>query len=517
MHTETLPLDETDCFSQFFLDYINKKESLTPFYGAFPEIGNFEGVIKKRNFPKECRSVLVEVLKKQYQPLEYSSKVLQNIEALGYDKTFTVTTGHQLNIFTGPLYFIYKIVTVINACKSLKQAYSDYEFVPVYWMASEDHDFEEINHCYFEGKKFSWNTDQKGAVGRFDPSGLIEIARQLPSGAQFFNEAYSEKTLAEATRKYVNHLFGDEGLVVVEADDPKLKEQFQHVIEDDLFIHTAEDLVSKTSSSLESQGFKTQVHARQINFFYLENGLRERIEKTEDGFVVLNSDISFSNEEMSARIKSNPEQFSPNVILRPLYQETILPNLAYVGGPSEAVYWLQLKAVFDHFHTAFPMLMPRNFALVIPQNIQKKWDKTGLQTKDIFLSSDDALKKWINVNANHALSYEQELQKLKVVESELKEKSHKIDPTLAQHIEALNSTFQKKLAKAEKKLLRAEKRKHEDKRQQIASVKEELFPNGSLQERHDNFLNFFVKDPKFIQKVLSSFDPFNYKMYLLHI
>lgn len=238
MRTETIPLDETDCFSRFFLDYINHKKELAPFYNAFPTVKNFEKIIKNRQFKDSNRSVLVDVLKEQYHGLEINGEVSGNIDSLAGSKTFTVTTGHQLNVFTGPLYFIYKIVTVINACKTLKQAYPDCNFVPVYWMASEDHDFDEINHFFFEGKKYEWKTDQKGAVGHFDPSGLKEIADKLPKGAEFFKEAYSHDTLADAVRTYVNHLFGSEGIVVVDADHPKLKTLFTPVIEDDLFTHS---------------------------------------------------------------------------------------------------------------------------------------------------------------------------------------------------------------------------------------------------------------------------------------
>lgn len=515
MRTETLPLDETDCFSSFFIDYINQKKELASFYNDFPTVENFEKIIKNRQFNDGNRSVLVEVLKKQYKSLDINSAVTANIESLGDSKTFTVTTGHQLNIFTGPLYFIYKIVTVINACKTLKQAYPDYNFVPVYWMASEDHDFDEINHFFFEGKKYEWQTDQTGAVGHFDPSGLKEIADKLPKGAAFFKEAYSKKTLADAGRAYVNHLFGNEGLLVVDGDQADLKALFAPVIEDDLFIHSSEDLVAKTSSTLEELGYKTQVRARQINFFYLDQGVRERIEKTDEGFEVVDTNLKFSDEEMRKLIKAHPERFSPNVILRPLYQETILPNLAYVGGPSEAVYWLQLKGAFDHFKTAFPLLMPRNFALVVPEATSVKWKKTGLNQSDLFLSAEKAFEKWVKANCDHEISYSNELEELKELENSLKNKAADVDPTLTQHIEALHASFSKRIEKAEKKLVRAEKRLHEDRRRQIESVKEALFPGGSLQERKDNFLNFYLNDPEFVKKLLSTFDALDYRMYLL--
>ncbi len=516
MRTETIPLEETDCFSQFFLDYITQKEALAPFYADFPSVPNFKKAIENRNFDDYGRGVLVEVLNKQYENVQVSPAVTNNINSLNDSKTFTITTGHQLNIFTGPLYFIYKIVTVINACKTLKQAYPEYNFVPVYWMASEDHDYDEINHFFFEGKKYIWETVQSGAVGRFDPSALKEIANKLPNGAEFFKDAYSQESLAAAGRAYVNHLFGNEGLVVVDGDSQALKAQFTPVIEDDLFEHHSEKLVSKTSSSLEEIGYKTQVHAREINFFYLDNSVRERIEKSENGFSVVDTELQFTEDEIRELIKEHPERFSPNVILRPLYQETILPNLAYVGGPSEAVYWLQLKAVFDHFKTAFPLLMPRNFALVVPSDVSSKWSKTGLPETDVFLDSDKAFTKWVKSNSENDLSYSSELEKLEELESKQKEKAISIDPTLSQHIEALYATFSNRIEKAEKKLIRAEKRKHEECKQQIEGVKNVLFPGGSLQERKDNFLNFYLKNPQFIQVLLQTFDAFDYRMYVLY-
>ncbi|MFK7951400.1 MAG: bacillithiol biosynthesis cysteine-adding enzyme BshC [Ekhidna sp.] len=516
MRTETLPLDETDCFSRLFIDYIQQKPELKKFYTDFPAIENFRKIIEERNFNDANRSTLSKALQSQYEGLEISPAVSQNIERLKDNKTFTITTGHQLNIFTGPLYFIYKIVTVVNACKALKKEYPEYEFVPVYWMASEDHDFEEIDHFHFENRKYQWKTEQTGAVGRFDPTGLLDIVKELPKGAEIFKEAYSENTLADAARHYVNTLFGAEGIVVVDADDAALKSIFAPVIQDDLFTHSAEKLVAKDSQELESLGYKTQVHAREINFFYLEGDVRERIEKEGDSYKVVDTTIEFSADEIKRLIKDHPERFSPNVILRPLYQETILPNLAYVGGPSEAVYWLQLKSVFEHFNTAFPLLMPRNFALVIESHVNEKWEKTNLTSTDLFLGADQAFAKWVKNNSDKELSYTEELTALKKTTESLSSKAKKVDPTLVQHLDALHVIFGKKIEKAEKKLLRAEKRNHSEKEDQIQSVKDSLFPNGSLQERRDNFLNFFLSDPLFLQKLLDRFDAFNYKMYLLH-
>ncbi len=515
MQTATIPFEETDCFSKAFLTYISQSGKLDKFYRVAPEKSQFKELITSRDFSSDKRILLTETLHRQYSAITLNPLVSQNIDSLKNEKTFTITTGHQLNIFTGPLYFIYKIVTVINLCKSLKKAYPDFHFVPVYWMASEDHDFEEISHFHFEGKKVQWNTDQRGAVGRFNPKELQTIASTLPHGAAFFEEAYGKKTLAESARAYVNHLFEDEGLVVVDADDSELKKQLIPVMEDDLFDHHAEKLVLEASNQLEEHGVKPPVHPRNINFFYLNEDLRERIEKTPEGFAVVDSDIQFSEQEVRQLIHKHPEQFSPNVILRPLYQEMILPNLAYVGGPSELVYWLQLKGVFDHFKVPFPALMPRNFALVCSRKVQEKWKKVGLTNRDFFLDSEEAFSKWVQDQSTASLSYQDELANLSALEAEIKRKTAIVDPTLSQHIEALHASFKSRLAKAEKKLLRAEKRKHLEKQNHIENVKEELFPGGTLQERKINFLNFFLEDPEFIEKLKETFDPFHFEMYLL--
>ena len=207
MQVQKIAFPETNSFTSFFLDYIGKKDQLKKFYGRFPEVSQFNDQIKEKAaaFPKQHREVLVSTLQQQYKNYTLVDAVKNNVEALRAEKTFTVTTGHQLNIFTGPLYFIYKIVTVINACKQLQQAYPDYTFVPVYWMASEDHDFEEIKYFKLNGKKYTWESKQTGAVGRFNPKELESLLKELPEGLAIFQKAYlKHKTLSDAVRFYVN-------------------------------------------------------------------------------------------------------------------------------------------------------------------------------------------------------------------------------------------------------------------------------------------------------------------------
>ena len=518
MQHSLLPFRDTHSFSNFFLDYINQTESLKAFYRHFPLVENFKSQIeeKKKSFPNHNRQVLVQTLQHQYKSLTVSDKVSTNIDSLSSANTFTVTTGHQLNIFTGPLYFIYKIVTVVNACKKLKETYPDSHFVPVYWMASEDHDYEEIKSFRLYGKKYTWTTEEKGAVGRFSTKGFESLLKEIPGDTSLFKEAYlKNKTLSDAVRYYVNGLFGNEGVIVVDADDRNLKSLFTNVIREDVVDSSLAGKVNESTNQLQSLGYHTQVNARDINFFYLHDQLRARIEKKGDEFIVVDSNIRFSRNELEKLIKTEPERFSPNVILRPLYQEIILPNLAYIGGPSEVVYWLQLKSVFEHFNTPFPMLMPRNFAMIVDQPTKRKLDKTGLEVKDFFENKNFISNHWIVKNTHHNLSLGAEVNSIEQLFESIKQRATAIDSTLAPLTSAKAKKAIDSLHVIEKKFLKAEKRNQSDKLGQIEAVKDILFPNGSLQERTDNFLNFYQQDAQFIEKLITSFNAFDFRMNVL--
>ena len=518
MQHKKIPLADTKAFTPFFLDYLQQKDALRPFYHRFPLVQNFKDQIteKARSFAPENREILVATLQKQYRDVAAPDAVKNNISSLAGQNTFTVTTGHQLNIFTGPLYFVYKIVTVINACRKLKEAYPGFHFVPVYWMASEDHDFDEIKYFRLYGKKYIWETHQKGAVGRFATNGIKELVNQVPGDVNIFRDAYTKNnTLAGAVRHYVNALFGPEGLVVLDADNRDLKRIFKPVIEKDIFSGTTLDLVSKTNENLSALGYKTQVHCRDINFFYLDGEVRSRIEKRDNRYMVLDTPLSFSEEELRKLINDAPEKFSPNVILRPLYEEMILPNLAYVGGPAEIVYWLQLKNVFDHFQVTFPMLMPRNFGMVLDHTVQRKLERTGLPVIQFFEDKNYLFNHWTLKNSRNDLTVGQERAIIQEIYSQLKKRAEAIDKTLGPFAGAEGTRALNSLEKIERKLLRAAKRLHADKLRQIEAVKDTLFPNGALQERTDNFLNFYQRDNQFISKLIEYFDPFDYQFNVL--
>ena len=408
MTTPYIPYKITQTLPKLLHEVLAQNPHLDEFYTAAATLENVEHQIKaKANvFSDQKRHILVEAVQKQYKHINPNRSLSAQIESLNNNNTFTVTTGHQLNLMGGPLYFLYKIISVINLAKTLKEKYSKYNFVPVFWMASEDHDFDEINHFYFGKDRLEWTHEVNGAVGRLSTEGLAPIFKEFTEKLSdtpyaeslelCFQNAYRLNTnLADATRSLVHQLFGVDGLLVIDGDDVQLKSLFAPVVKSELKNKLVFKEVTNTNKTLQNidKGFKIQVNPRPLNLFYLKNNLRARIEENDGIFRVLNTDFGWNLEGILEELKRHPERFSPNVLMRPLYQETILPNLCYVGGGGELSYWLQLKSCFDHFGINYPLLMHRGSAIVLTDKQQQKLKKENLSLEDLFLSSDELSTK----------------------------------------------------------------------------------------------------------------------------
>jgi bacillithiol biosynthesis cysteine-adding enzyme BshC len=518
MKAKYISYQDTHSFSKLVLDYVDDDSFLKPFYSFRPDMDGLKKAIDSRNF-KGNRTELVEVLTQQYQNVKTNRSVNHNVKLLANENTFTVTTGHQLNLFTGPLYFIYKIVTTITLALELKLAFPDQNFVPIYWMATEDHDFEEINHVSVDEKNISWIEQTNGATGRLSTKtvaaavmaykGYLGISKNGRKLAKLVENAYLEnENLADATRVLVNSLFERYGLVIINADDARLKKQFSEIIAEDIINQHSAKLTEKTSEALTHKGYKTQVNGREINFFYLKDNLRERIIEKDDHYLVNHTDINFSKEQLLAEIKSHPEHFSPNVIMRPLYQEVILPNIAYIGGGAEVSYWMQLKANFDFYKVDFPVLLLRNSALVIDKRSAENLKKLGFKLEDAFLSTAELQKIWVKNNSNADLSLTNELNSIRLLFDQIKTNAGKIDKTLTLSADAAKTKTNHLLSNLEKKLYRAEKRKHEVSLKQIENVKNRLFPTGVLQERVLNIAPMYVNyGEDFLSTLIENFQP----------
>ena len=483
--------------NQLIIDYLLKDSSLQAYYKYEANLKSFEQVIADKGKETIERPVLVKVLEEQYAKIDDAPG---NIGLLEEANTYTITTGHQICLFTGPLYFIFKIITTINLVEQLKEQYPDKNFVPIYWMATEDHDFEEINHAHVFSKKLVWDDVQDGPVGTYDTKSMGSVLSEMSdllgndkSGKELgdlFTASYAKhENLADATRYLVHQLFGKHGLVVLDPSDGRLKRQFVDIMKDDLVNHGAFNKMSITSDELRKK-YKLLVNPREVNLFYINERKRERIDMDAVNYKI--GERSISKEELLGELASNPEKFSPNVMLRTIYQEKILPNLAYVGGPGEIAYWLQFKGVFDNYGINFPMLVLRNSAFIISKNLSTKMEKVGITAENLFLSTDELVEHFVSSADVEEAGLSSELSQIEGLYEKLKVAVAVIDKSLVDAVAAEEQKTKTGLENIEKKILKAQKLKHEVSIKQIENVKSKLFPGNSLQERHDNISQFLA-------------------------
>ena len=523
MPSDCISFQSSGYFTPLINDYLNQKDTLKPLYHRFPDVDNFKLQMdeKRENYDPEFRNVLVSVLNRQYKNINTSAYTEQNIRLLSEPGTYTITTGHQLNLFTGPLYFLYKIVSAINLSRELKEAYPGQDFVPVYWMATEDHDFEEINYFHFKNKKIKWPRESAGPVGRLSTEGLDAVldvfAKELGAGnnavwlKELFEKVYlKHANLADATRYLANEIFGTEGLVIIDADDAELKKLLAPHVKEELLNQTSHQKVAETAVHLKD--YNIQVNPREINLFYIEDTIRERIILQDGVYYINNTELKFSNKEILALLESNPERFSPNVIMRPLYQEVILPNLCYIGGGGELAYWLELKSYFNAANITFPILLLRNSVLIATEKQADKLDKLGLTWADAFSKQQDLLNKKIQTFSEFKLDFTEQKEFLKRQFEHLSAIASKTDASFTGAVKAQELKQIKGLENLEKRLLKAEKRSHAEQLERITQIQNELFPGLSLQERKANFSEFYLEfDGKLLAELFSSLRPLEHE------
>lgn len=527
MPTDCISYQNSGYFTPLMNDYLNQKSSLEALYNHFPTIENFEKQLleKQQNYNSNIREVLVKVLNEQYESIAISELTKKNIALLSEKNAFTITTGHQLNLFTGPLYFLYKIISTINLTKELKSKYPTYNFVPIYWMATEDHDFEEINYFNFKGKKFQWNRESSGPVGRLSTEGLDEFLsifeKELGSGtnAEFikklFKDAYANNdSLANATRHIANELFGEYGLVILDADNSELKRKFIPYIKQELVNQTAHKTVLETLQKLKE--YPVQVNPREINLFYIEDNLRERILFEDGKYKINTTKITYSENGILELVDKHPERFSPNVILRPLYQEVILPNLCYIGGGGEIAYWLELKTTFQAFNCTFPILLLRNSALLVKPKQAEKGTKLGLTWGDLFTKQEKLINRKVLELSEIPIDLSVQKDFLKQQFLDLYIIANQTDASFLGAVKAQEAKQIKGLENLEKRLLKAQKKKYVAELQRVVDLQNELFPNQSLQERKANFSEFYLENGKeLIQKLVTELKPLEFNFTIL--
>ncbi len=524
MRIARFSLLETHQLSNLVEDYLKQENKLSGFSNGFYTLENYKSIIEKRALFSTQLGLLVDTLLEQNKDASLSKVSKENILRLIDPNTFSVTTGHQLCLFTGPMYFVFKILSTIKLAQQLKVEFPEKHFVPVYWMASEDHDRVEISQTYLYGKKVSWETTQEGAVGEFNLeniedaitqfSQLLGTSDEAKNIVEFFKKHYSTSNLADATRGIVNELFGKYGIVVIDGNDAALKTQLVGVMKDEVENQSTFKAVSNTTNKLKNLGYQVQVNPREINLFYLEKNSRKRIEKTSDEiWYLVGGEMKWSKSEILDEIESHPERFSPNVLLRAMFQEIVLPNIAYIGGPSEVAYWLQLKSAFEIHNISFPILVLRDSALFISEKTKAKLQKLGLILSDLFDDKNGVTKKLLRADS---FSLDVEKDKLKSLFELIKTRVVVLDAALETAVKAELQKQLNGLAVLENKMLKALKTKEEVKLTQLEKLYGELLPNGELNERRDNFFQYQHEfGTELIDVLLENFDPQKFELKII--
>jgi bacillithiol biosynthesis cysteine-adding enzyme BshC len=408
---------------------------------------------------------------------------------------------------------------VINLAEQLNKEHADHHFVPVYWMASEDHDFEEINYFNLRSKKILWDRKEGGAVGALSTEGLSDILkvfkRTLGTGefvhqlVALFSEAYlNHDNLADATRYLGNELFKEYGLVIIDGNDAEFKKVLIPFVKRELTDRLSYRKVSETSSRLKALGYPEQVSPREINLFYLKEGLRERIIEKDGHFHINNTAIDFTAEEIITELNKYPDRFSPNALLRPLYQEVLLPNLCYTGGGGELAYWLELKDYFNTVEVPFPILLLRNSVLLISEKQLEKLKKLDVTIPDLFLPTLELENMHTQRLSELKIDFSKQREFLKKQFEDLYETAKKTDASFIGAVAAQEKKQLNGLDKLEKRLLKAQRRKLSDELERITGIQEDLFPGESLQERTKNFSEFYLeKGPELLTLIKRELDP----------
>jgi bacillithiol biosynthesis cysteine-adding enzyme BshC len=496
-----ISFQDIESIPQLIKDFLNQK--IEGFEENTFSLDHFKNQIhaKQNSFTADQRQVLAETLESQLSGLKLSSEQQENLAHLRKINTFTITTGHQLNLFSGPVFFVYKILQTIKTCSYLKQNFPDFNFVPVYWMASEDHDFAEINHFKTENHYYEINEKAGSAVGRIkinDTFFISEFEKEFKDSVfgtelvLMLKEAYKAgNTLTQAITTLVNRLFSEFGLLMIDGDSKELKNQVKETFKDELLNFSLHKTSKEKVDFLTEKYGKVQVNPREINLFYLSE-TRDRIDFDGQKYIIVDKNIHFTEEEILAELENYPEKFSPNALMRPVYQETVLPNLAYIGGNAEIMYWLELKDYFTKINIPFPVLIPRNSMLFLKEKTISKIKRLDLKTEDFF-QNFTAITNTKIIADHPVLHLLDEKENLLISQfSELKAVAETTEKSFGNMVKAEEVRQLKSFRRMKKRLLHAEKIKNAELLERLENLFLEVHPSKNWQERVYNFSVFFA-------------------------
>ncbi|MDP4818588.1 MAG: bacillithiol biosynthesis cysteine-adding enzyme BshC [Flavobacteriales bacterium] len=499
-------------------DLLNQSEQVRTFVSDFFSKENCISAAGKRSFSKGNRDVLVAQLSAQYAIEITSDEVKKNILSLQSESTFTVVTGHQICSAGGPLYLIYKIFSAIRITQELNAWQDEFHFVPVYWMATEDHDIEEIRHFHWGNEKVELATEFEGVAGELPTEDFLSWLNEKRAEGKFndiglselFIQAYSKKNFAEATRYWVNELLGEYGVVCIDGNDSALKELACGLFEKEIQEKIVFSEVSKTNLEIENSGYNPNIQPRNFNLFWLKNEkahiTRKRLDLKDEVFQTSDAEEQFTAKDLM-EMRS---ELSPNVLLRPLYQETILPNIVYIGGPSELGYWLQLKNAFDAANLQMPLLAHRLSMVLVRKRDLEFVSKNNLNIAELVQQKlHEAQKKMLG--AMNAKSFENEISTTSENFEKLRGYISEIDASLLGWLSAEEKRQLDQWSNIEQKIKKAIKSKEEVKFNQLEKFFAFTHPNHIQQERVFSLLYATeIVGWKELKEVLEQLDPFKH-------
>lgn len=505
MQIQNISFQQFSQFSYRDVEYQLNPEKFLDFIGFLPDFKGLKKAVQIRKQYPVDRPLLVRVLEEQYAGYSLSSKQQNNINNLRKEDTFTITTAHQPALFTGPAYYMYKILSTVRLAEELSLKMPGINFVPVFVNGSEDHDFEEVNHTFLFNKQVAWNNHKKGPVGKYNIEGLAdaiaEFSKILGQGEKavklknLLSDVYNKsRNYNDFTRGLLHGLTARYGLLVLNMDNPDLKRAFIPVMKRELLGQVSEKIVLETQQKLAEAGYKPQAFPRPINLFYFtEDGGRERVLMADELYTVNGTAIQWTKEEILSELNKRPENFSPNVVLRPVYQESILPDLAFVGGGGEIAYWMERKEQFRAFNVFFPVLIRRNSVFIVVKSTSNIMEKLNMRFIDFIHDEEKIIHEFLAKSGDSHDLFEKQKLALDDLWGSLSVHVTTYDKTLTGFMEAEKSKMVKIIDHVEQKLYRARKQHEETKIQQLKNVKEKLFPNKNIQERVDNFFQFYLQ------------------------
>ncbi len=503
-----------------FLDYIEEFDNVARFYGKnFRQTDEYLKHFQKlAGSDKQHRALLSEIIQTQYFNHKISVKTLHNIELLASPKTIAVVTGQQLGLFGGPLYTFYKTISAIKLSKMLSEQYSGFNFVPVFWLEGDDHDFDEVrNFCvldninslysvkYDDGLEEEINRGSTGSI-KFNEN-LNTVFENLTSSLRdtefkaslidLLKSIYQPgKTFLETFRELMINLFDEYGLVVFNPLDSKAKRLLIPVFKKAISEYAEQSLSLVERSAELEEVYHAQVKVKPINMFYLEENERLLIEPTDSGELRLKGKRKkFSFDDILNQIEFTPERFSPNVLLRPICQDYLFSTGFYIGGPGEISYFAQINPLYEIYEIEEPFIYPRASATIVEQGVNQVLNKHSFTYTDIFSDEEELIKRIVKASSEINLEdlFAKSSEEINKVLEDISGKLTSIDKTLGDLSEKSKQRIDQTFELLKNKASEAEKRKYDTSIRQLTKVRNILFPNGSLQEREINFIYFVNK------------------------